>query len=279
MNYLEFTIPLGQEHTCDSDEIFADILTAELGELEFESFVNEGNLLKCYIQIDLWNEENFNANDFLSGIEKDIIEIEQQNWNAEWEKSFSPIVVDDKCIIRASFQEVPENIIYDIVIDPKMSFGTGHHETTYLMCSFLMDEEVENMTVLDMGCGTGVLAILAAKKNANYVEAIDIDEWAYTNTLENITNNGTPDIIVKEGGAEVISDKSFDVILANINRNILLMDMDKYASKLPNGGVLFLSGFYEQDIPVLETKANELGLEIIDKKVKNHWTSLKLAKI
>ncbi len=279
MNYLEFTIPLGQSHSCDSDEIFADILTAELAELEFESFVTEGSTLKCYIQIDLWNEANFNSNDFLSGIKKEIKEIEQQNWNAAWEASFSPIIVEDKCIIRASFQEVPENIIYDIVIDPKMSFGTGHHETTYLMCSFLMDEPVENKAVLDMGCGTGVLAILAAKKGASYVEAIDIDNWAYTNTMENITNNHTESIVVKEGGAEVFGDKFFDVILANINRNILLMDMDKYAAKLLKGGILFLSGFYEQDIPVLETKANELGLEIIDKKVKNHWTSLKLVKI
>ncbi len=279
MNYLEFTIPLGQEHTCDSDEIFADILTAEMGELEFESFVTEGANLKCYIQKDLWNEDNFNANDFLSGISKDIKEIEQQNWNAEWEKSFSPIIVEDKCIIRASFQEAPDNIIYDIVIDPKMSFGTGHHETTYLMCSFLMDEDVKNKAVLDMGCGTGVLAILALKKGAGYVEAIDIDHWAYTNTIENITNNHTESILVKEGGSEAIGERSFDIILANINRNILLMDMDKYVAKLPKGGILFLSGFYEQDITILEAKANELGMEIIDKKVKNHWTSLKLAKI
>ncbi len=279
MNYLEFTIPLGQSHNCDSDEIFADILTAELGELEFESFVTEGKYLKCYIQKDLWNETNFKANDFLVDIEKEINEIEQQNWNAEWEKSFSPIIVEDKCIIRASFQAVPDNIIYDIVIDPKMSFGTGHHETTYLMCSFLMDEEVANKKVLDMGCGTGILAILAAKKGATYIEAIDIDNWAYTNTLENITNNNTEEIIVKEGGAEKIGTENFDVILANINRNILLMDMDKYAAKLIKGGVLFLSGFYEQDVEVLAAKAQELGLEILDKKVKNHWTSLKLEKI
>jgi ribosomal protein L11 methyltransferase len=279
MNYLELSIVLDQAHNCDTNEIFADIVTAELAEMEFESFVTEGNYLKCYIQKDLWNQDTFDENEYLASLKSELKEIEQQNWNAEWEKSFSPILVEDKCIIRASFQEVPEGISYDIIIDPKMSFGTGHHETTYLMCSFLMDEEVKSKKVLDMGCGTGVLAILAAKKNAGYVEAIDIDNWAYTNTLENIRNNNTADIVVKEGGAEHLGDTHFDIILANINRNILLQDMEHYIQNLNDGGSLFLSGFYEQDIPTLEEKANSLGMEIVDSKVKNHWTSLKLIKI
>jgi ribosomal protein L11 methyltransferase len=278
MNYIEvnFTISV-----TDSAEINAamvrEILIAELGSLNFESFVNTENGLQAYIQEedfvleeieDLYLLEN---PDF--SIKMKVITIEQQNWNAEWEKNFEPIEVDGKCVVRASFHEKKE-VEFDIVIEPKMSFGTGHHETTHQMIAHLMNMDVSGKKVLDMGCGTGILAILACMKGANSITGIDIDEWAFENALENIRQNKCSQIIVKQGGAELLKNSSYDVILANINRNILLNDMEAYTKTMSRGGQIAFSGFYTSDISHIDTKARTLGLRLLRQSEKNNWAAL-----
>jgi ribosomal protein L11 methyltransferase len=278
MNYIEvnFTISV-----TDSAEINAamvrEILIAELGSLNFESFVNTENGLQAYIQEedfvleeieDLYLLEN---PDF--SIKMKVITIEQQNWNAEWEKNFEPIEVDGKCVVRASFHEKKE-VEFDIVIEPKMSFGTGHHETTHQMIAHLMNMDVSGKKVLDMGCGTGILAILACMKGANSITGIDIDEWAFENALENIRQNKCSQIIVKQGGAELLKNSSYDVILANINRNILLNDMEAYTKTMSRGGQIAFSGFYTSDISHIDTKARSLGLRLLRQSEKNNWAAL-----
>lgn len=276
MKYIEFSIDPKAEFT-DQAPIYIDILTSDLADIGFESFVEEGKIYKAYALEENFNKNNLNF-DYLEGKFYEVKPVIEQNWNEEWEKNYPAIVVEDRCIIRADFHEKPEGIEYDLLIVPKMSFGTGHHETTYLMTSFLMDEVVEDKSVLDMGCGTAILAILAHKKKAQYIEAIDIDDWAYENTLENCNLNQANDIVCKLGDASLLGDKTFDVILANINRNILLQDMPKYSDVLNTGGTIFFSGFYETDVPKIEERANEVGFTLVDKKVKNHWTSLKMIK-
>ncbi len=276
MKYVEFSINPTTEFK-EQAAIYKDILTADLADIGFESFTEENNFFKAYALDENFEKSNLNF-DYLDGKFYEVKPVIEQNWNEEWEKNYPSIVVEDRCIIRADFHEKPEGIEYDLLIVPKMSFGTGHHETTYLMTSFLMDEDVANKSVLDMGCGTAVLAILASKKGAKYVEAIDIDNWAYENTVENCQLNNTDSIICKLGDASLLGEKTFDVILANINRNILLADMPAYSDVLNIGGTIFFSGFYETDIPKIEKRANEVGLTLIDTKVKNHWTSLKMIK-
>ena len=259
-----------------------DILVAELSELGYESFVETNEGVEAYIQVQDYKETDINHLQLISNpnfkIEYSTKLIEDQNWNAEWEKSFNLINVDNRCCIRAPFHNKINNIEYDIVIDPKMSFGTGHHETTYLMIKRLLDLELKDRYVLDMGCGTGVLAILAKLKKANYVEAIDIDEWAYNNTIENIRNNNCEDIDVRIGGAEQISNNGFGVILANINRNILTSDMDKYAFALNKGGDLLLSGFFSSDKEILLEATKKAKLELLYEEVKNDWMMLHLIR-
>ena len=227
-------------------EMVREILVAELGALNFESFVNKDDGLQAYIQENAFDEQAvkdlyilLNPN-FEFKIE--VNSIEQQNWNAEWEKNFEPIEVDGKCVVRASFHDKKE-VEFDIVITPKMSFGTGHHETTHQMISQILNLEMKSKRVLDMGCGTGVLAILAAMKGANSITAIDIDEWAYLNTMENVLENNCDQIVVKHGGAELIGKDSFDFVFANINLNILLNDMGAYASVMHSGSKLYLVVF------------------------------------
>lgn len=245
MNYINLSA------TIKPLEVGRDILVAELSEIGFESFVETENGLEAYIQSNQFKLEAVKNLRIINNSEFTVAystkTIEDQNWNEAWEKSFNPINVENRCYIRAKFHEKPTDIEFDIIIDPKMSFGTGHHETTYLMIKRLLALDVTNKKVLDMGCGTGVLAILAKMKNAKYIEAIDIDEWAYNNTIENIRNNNCKEIVVKQGGAELLKDNKFDVILANINRNILLKDMSKYAKSLSTNGDLLLSGFFNVD--------------------------------
>ena len=258
-----------------------EILIAELGNVGFESFVENENGVTAYIQKQDWFatilDTIFVLNSDEFSIEYNQNEVEQTNWNAEWEKNFELIDVEGQCCIRAPFHNKLKNVEFDIVINPKMSFGTGHHETTYLMIKRLLTLNLKALDVLDMGCGTGVLAILAKMKNAANTMAIDIDEWAYNNTIENIGNNNCNDIIVKMGGAEKITAQ-FDLIIANINRNILLNDMDAYVKHLKPNGIILFSGFFSSDKEVLLAATNNLGLELVYTESKNDWTMLHLIK-
>ena len=264
--------------TFSPKEPISEILIAELGNVGFESFVETENGVTAYIQKTDWNAEILadvfvlNSGEF--SIEYNQNEVPQTNWNAEWEKNFEPIQVDDLVSIRAPFHENP-NLKYDIVIEPKMSFGTGHHETTHMMVQHLLQLDLENKKVLDMGCGTGILAIFAEMKGAKPLDAIDIDNWCYENSVENVTRNNCENISVYEGDATLLVDKKYDVIIANINRNILLMDMKVYTNCLQEGGILLLSGFYEQDIPVIDAEVIKYGLKLEKFIQRNNWVALK----
>ncbi len=255
-----------------------DILIAELGELGFESFVENETGLLAYILKSEWRDNLLidlfvfqNPSFEISWTKK---EIEQQNWNAEWEKNFHPILVGEKCMVRAPFHKAVD-VDYDIVIEPKMSFGTGHHETTHMMLQHILDNDFEGKSVLDMGCGTGVLAILAKKRGAGDVEAIDIDEWCFLNTQENVDRNHCSDIKAYQGDSSLLEGKKYDIILANINRNILLEDIPIYANCLKKGGALFLSGFYLGDLDAISSKCAAYGLEFEKNLEKNNWVSAK----
>lgn len=255
-----------------------EILIAELGEAGFESFVENEDGLQAFISKEEWNEDILNNIYILQNTEFNITysfeEIEQVNWNEEWEKNFEPIEVDGICSVRAPFHPVPATA-YDIVIEPKMSFGTGHHETTHMMIQHLLKMDVAGMKTLDMGCGTAVLAILAEKRGAEPIDAIDIDNWCYLNSLENIERNNCKRIDVYEGDASLLEGRSYDLIIANINRNILLNDIPVYAGCLNKGGTLLLSGFYKEDIPVITERCNEFSLKFVENLEKNHWVAVK----
>ncbi|TRW23379.1 50S ribosomal protein L11 methyltransferase [Flavobacterium zepuense] len=256
----------------------AEILMAELGEKPFESFEETENGLSAYIQKQFWTEDVLSDIQILESEEFTITyefeEIEQVNWNEEWEKNFEPIDVDNTCRVRAPFHEKID-VTYDIVIEPKMSFGTGHHETTFMMIQHLLETDVAGKKTLDMGCGTAILAILAEMKGAQPIDAIDIDNWCYLNSIENAERNNCSHISVYEGDAALLQGKSYDVIIANINRNILLNDMQQYVNCLNKGGILLLSGFYEEDIPAIDESCTEKGLTFVKKHQKNNWVSLK----
>lgn len=196
------------------------------------------------------------------------------NWNEEWEKNFEPIDVDGKCHVRAPFHPKTE-AEFDIVIEPKMSFGTGHHETTHMMIQHLLETDVTGLKTLDMGCGTAILAILAEMKGAKPIDAIDIDNWCYLNSIENAQRNNCKEISVYEGEASLLNGKNYDLIIANINRNILLNDMQAYVNCLNKGGILLLSGFYNEDIPFIDAACTEKGLTYVKKLERNNWVSLK----
>lgn len=273
-NYLEFKFKI------EPLQPASEILVAELGYLGFESFVEDEDGISAYIPAEEYEDDLLVGVHVLQSKEFEITysktEIDQVNWNEEWEKNFSPILVDDVCSVRAPFHEDPDTE-FDIVIEPKMSFGTGHHATTHMMIQHILKNNWEDKTVLDMGCGTGVLAILSSLKGAKIVDAIDIDNWCYQNTLENIARNECDTINVEEGGAELLQDRQYDMILANINRNILLRDMPVYVNCLNRGGNLFLSGFYEEDIPVIKKACEALNLKYVEHFERNNWVALKFS--
>ena len=254
-----------------------EILIAELGYAGFESFVETEEGVTAYIQKDEWNQNILEDIQILNSDEFDITytheDIEQTNWNAEWEKNFNPIVVDNVCAVRAPFHEKFDTE-YDIIIEPKMSFGTGHHETTHMMIQHILQNDFKDKSVLDMGCGTAVLAILAEMKGAQPIDAIDIDNWCYLNSLENVERNNCKHISVYEGEASLLKDKNYDIIIANINRNILLQDIATYAKCLNTNGSLFLSGFYEEDIPLIEKECNANNLQHLKTLKRNNWVAL-----
>ncbi|SFS51574.1 50S ribosomal protein L11 methyltransferase [Lutibacter maritimus] len=258
-----------------------EILVAELGEIGFESFVENEEGLIAYIQQTDWNENILNdvfilnSDQFSISFEMEVIE--QTNWNSEWEKNFNPIQVDNLVSIRAPFHENP-NLKYDIVIEPKMSFGTGHHETTHMMVQHLLDLDLTNKKVLDMGCGTGILAIFAEMKGANPIDAIDIDNWCYQNSIENVERNNCSNIDVYEGDASLLINKKYDVIIANINRNILLNDMQVYMNCINDNGTLLLSGFYQEDITIIDAEVSKYQFKIDKIIERNNWVALKYQK-
>lgn len=268
--------------TVSPKEPGTEILIAELGAVGFESFVENEQGVIGYIQKEDWNTTLLdaifilNSDEFIIQYTKN--EVEQTNWNAEWEKNFKPIQVDDLVSIRAPFHENP-HLKYDIVIVPKMSFGTGHHETTHMMVQHLLALDLENKKVLDMGCGTGILAIFAEMNGANPIDAIDIDAWCYENSLENIARNNCSHIAVFEGDSALLINKKYDVIIANINRNILLDDMSIYTNCLHENGVLLLSGFYQEDISVIDAEVSKYNLQLESFIERNNWVALKYNKL
>ena len=258
-----------------------EILIAELGYVGFESFVENDTGVTAYIQKHEWNSQILDDLYILGSPEFKIKyahhEVIQTNWNKEWEKNFNPIQVDGQVSIRAPFHENP-SLKFDIVIEPKMSFGTGHHETTHMMIQHLLALDLENKKVLDMGCGTGILAIFAEMKGAQPTDAIDIDSWCYQNSIENVQRNACKHITVLEGDSSLLKGKKYDVIIANINRNILLSDMKIYTDSLDQEGTLLLSGFYKDDMVVIESEVIKYGL-VLDKMIqKNNWVALKYLK-
>ena len=259
-------------------QIGSEILIAELGELPFESFEETDDGLSAYIQKSFWNETILEKVEILKNNDFEISfhynEIAPINWNQEWEKNFEPIDVDGLCYIRAPFHE-KTNSKYDIVIEPKMSFGTGHHETTHMMIQHLLAMDVTNMKTLDMGCGTAILAILADMKGAKPIDAIDIDNWCFLNSIENAARNNCHNIAVFEGDASLLIHQKYDLIIANINRNILLSDMATYVKCLNKGGTILFSGFYEEDIPYINEACLNNGLIFESKLQRNKWVSLK----
>lgn len=262
-------------------EIGRDLLIAELGEAGFESFLETETGVMAYIQKKDWDENLLDRIDLIKNPKYSISftrkEIEQVNWNAEWEKNFEPILVDNHCSVRAPFHPKP-NVEYDIVIEPKMSFGTGHHETTHMMIQHILKNEWTGKKVLDMGCGTAVLAILAEMKGAQHIDAIDIDNWCYLNSLENAERNNCKHITVYEGDASLLKGKHYDIIIANINRNILLNDIAVYAGCLPENGELYLSGFYTEDLDAIEKECNKHGLKFVENLERNNWIAVKFIK-
>ena len=244
----------------------------------FESFTENPDGVIAYIQKADWNASLLDDVQILQSEEVnfsyDVKEIEQVNWNLEWEKNFEPIVVDNEVSIRAPFHKNP-GLTYDIVIEPKMSFGTGHHETTHLMVQHLRDLDLQGKHVLDMGCGTGILAIFAEMRGASSIDAIDIDNWCYENSIENVARNECKSISVYEGDSSLLKPKTYDLIIANINRNILLADMEIYAGSLKDHGILLLSGFYTEDIEKINASAENNGLQLDKKLERNNWVGLK----
>ena len=263
-------------------ETAQDILTALAGDIGFESFVEEDHTLKAYIQQPLYDEESIS--DIIASFPLPDVSIaytsqeqEDKDWNEEWEKNFfQPIVIGNRCVIHSTFHKDIPPMEYDILINPQMSFGTGHHETTSLIVSRLLETELTGKSVLDMGCGTSILAILAAKRGASPITAIDIDDWCVNNSRDNITLNNIHNIKVELGDANLLKGKEpFDVIIANINRNIMLADMPQYAACMHPGSELYMSGFYVQDIPAIREKAESLGMEFIHHREKNNWAAVK----
>jgi ribosomal protein L11 methyltransferase len=273
MKYYEITITFS--------EVFPwkDIFVSLLADLGCESFADgeSDDIVLAYIPEAHYNEENirafFEQKRSQTNFQYAIQEIEQQNWNAVWESNYEPVLIAGRCFIRAPFHEHNPKAEYEIVIEPKMSFGTAHHETTSLMIEFLLEEELQNRSVLDMGAGTGILAILSHKRGAFPITAIDNDEWAYLNNIENNTRNSADVIQVKLGDASLLSEnEKHDIIIANINRNILLNDLPVYVKSLNKTGVIFLSGFYiGEDLEMITQKCNELGLQLVSVKEKNRW--------
>lgn len=276
MNYYSVKIFVKSELS----EGYGEIIPAWLSDYGFDSFTEEESFITGFIPQPDFDEKRITGQ--LEWIKQqvditwEISFIPDENWNEEWEKNFDPVVIADRCMVRAPFHQPLPGVEFDLVIMPKMSFGTAHHETTRMMIEFILEQEWTGKEVLDMGSGTGVLAILAVKMGAKSALAIDNDEWAYENARENFARNEVPEITCLLGDEKLIAGEAFDVIIANINRNILLQQLSEYAAALKQGGKIFLSGFYEEDIPVLMAEAEKFNLHLQQKKVLNHWAAISI---
>lgn len=271
--------------TMEDTGLFRDLLVDTLGnEGPYESFVETKEGLKAYVPVDLFDEtwlrqqmQELRDQFPIFNSQFSIQEMPDKNWNEEWEKGHQAVLVEyegGSVWVRAPFHPHREDVDYELIIEPKMSFGTAHHPTTYMMLSYVAELEMQGRRVLDMGCGTAVLGILAKMRGAEYVEGVDIDEWAFNNARENAASNGV-EIVLKLGDASSLQGH-FDVVIANINRNILLNDMGRYAAVLNAGGTLLLSGFYEADEAALVARAGELGMTLKGRKSRDGWSALQL---
>ena len=258
-----------------------EILIAQLSQLGFDSFQENSDGISAYIDSTILSSVNVEDIQILNSIEFNIsfefYNVKKQNWNIKWESNFEPIYVDKTCCVRAPFHK-KSNYKYDLVIEPKMSFGTGHHETTSMMISFILANSFSNSSVCDIGSGTGVLAILAEKRGASKIDAIDIDNWCYLNSIENIDRNNSENINVYEGEVQKLMQFTYDNIFANINLNVLLADIPIYSKMLNTGGLLYLSGFYQRDINSIEKATKKSNLSLMESKIENEWVALKFAK-
>lgn len=286
MYYIKLSISLSLNQKWEEEDFWiADIFKDSLISLGFDSFVDNEKGFEAYCSQEKYSldkvkdcaEENLG---FVQGLEISYLEekIEQKDWNAEWEKDYSSVRFSDFCVVRPEFNSKQEGVKYDIIINPKMSFGTAHHQTTSLIIDFISKEDIASKRVMDMGCGTGVFAILSMKMGASYAKAIDIDVWAAENAKENVKKNSV-EVDVLLGDANLLSEREkFDVFFANINRNILLADMETYSKSIQEGGVLFLSGFYSQDVEILEAECKLYGFELTNVETKDNWAAMRLVK-
>ncbi len=274
MDYIEVNF------TIDPDSSEMEILMAQLAEIGYDSFMESDDGLSAYVPVNAFNESHLN--DLItvdqSQLKYSYKTIKERNWNEVWESNYDPVTIKDQVYIRAPFHASNNDIKYEILVNPKMSFGTAHHETTSLMIELLIEEEMEGKMVLDMGCGTGILAILSEMMGSSYIDAIDNDEWAFENSIENVEKNNCKIINVHFGDASIIKSIEYELILANINRNILLQDIPAYATHLSKNGILFLSGFYLEDLEQIESAANEDNLNLNRKLVKNNWVAARFIK-
>jgi ribosomal protein L11 methyltransferase len=265
-----------------NDPALNEPIIAWLGESDFDMFEERSDGVNAYIQASHFNEhdliEALSAIPGAKNIRYDVSLIKDQNWNSKWESNFEPVMISDQVFIRAPFHESRKGFRFEIVIEPKMSFGTGHHATTVLMMELMLADDFKDKSVLDMGCGTGILSILAEKIGASNVIAVDIEEWAFENCRENTEKNGAAHIVVFKGDKNVVRGKYFDIILANINRNILLDDMKDYSAMLNNTGVLYLSGILTDDKTVILKKADDCGMYLLSQAEKGNWLALTLKK-
>jgi len=278
MNYYELSFIVE-----DEEGYRRDLLINALGEIGFDTFEETETGFKAYIPVNDFKEELLVAllNPFYEQfpLSYESAWIEQENWNEVWESNFEPIIIDHQIYVRATFHEPRPDVKYEIVIDPKMAFGTGHHQTTTMVLQLMLENEFSNKNVLDMGCGTGILAVMASKLGATQITAIDYDPVCYESTLENAQLNGISNIKALCGSKEVIPDEQYDTILANINRNILLDQMQRYAEVLKPGGEIYFSGFYETpDLEIITQEANRLGLTYISHKKDKDWVAAKFEK-
>ena len=265
------------------DPAFSEILMAEIAEAGFETFLETDSGFEAYVEGDRFDNRLLKAirNKYSSQTPVDFSfsKVEKRNWNEEWEKSFSPIVVDERCIIRAAFHQAPKKYPYEVIITPKMSFGTGHHQTTYLMVKNMMTIDQKDKRVMDAGCGTAILSILASKMGAAQVEAFDIDEWSVENGNENTILNESKNIRIQQGTIRGVTlEGRFDLILANINKNVLLEEMGDYAERLHIGALLLLSGFFSLDIDDFLKGASEYGLTEVHRDERESWAALLLKR-
>jgi ribosomal protein L11 methyltransferase len=278
MDYTEVKISISPYN-----EQYAEIITALLADIGFDSFAEFEEGLSAYIPSQNYKEEILSQTiselRLSSEISYSSAVIKSQNWNEEWEKNFSPITIGEQCYVRAPFHEPKSGFEVEIVIEPKMAFGTGHHETTWLVANELFNINLKDKKVLDMGCGTGILAIVAEKLGAQRVTAIDNDTWAYKNAKENIVANSSNNIEVILGDASTLENNSYDIILANINLNILMADMGTYVKHLEHNGVLVMSGILASDVETLKSSITKHGLTFIDSKSRNKWALVTTKKI